>query len=82
MPMQLLPQPSALPLPPRQLLLVLASAVLTAVVLWLARRRGIAVLGHPLPLRPPGPPPGQGGQGPPGPPYGPPPELVGPDPRV
>lgn len=58
------------------------SLVYLAVVLWLARRRGIAVLGHPLPLRPPGPPPGQGWQGPPGPPYGPPPELVGPDPRV
>lgn len=72
------------------------SLVYLGVVLWVARRRGIAVLGHPLPLRPPGPPqgpppgPGQGWQGPPGPPYGPPsgppsgpgPELVGPDPRV
>jgi hypothetical protein len=36
MPMQLLPPPSALPLPPRQPLLLLASAVLTVVVLWLA----------------------------------------------
>lgn len=58
------------------------SLVYLGVVLWLARRRGIAVLGHPLPLRHHAPPPGQGRQGPPGPPWGPPPELVGPDPRV
>ena len=73
------------------------SLVYLGVVLWVARRAGIATEGSPTPSaaeRPPGPPGTQGPSGPPPPPGqpgppgpwggppGPPSELVGPDPRV
>ncbi len=64
------------------------SLVYLGVVLWVARRAGIATEGGPTPWGaqgppgPSGPPPPPGPPGPWGGPPGPPSELVGPDPRV